>query len=135
MSNYLDTMYYNAYAMSSIIDIQTSDLSQNRSEGIHCEVGGVAGCFGYSSHFLQNLFPFNGARRLHAFALCQFGDCRSACHRGNAAFGAKTDFGDPVAVEFHAQFQDVAANRIFDARSGVRLLDRARIARILKMIK
>ena len=40
-----------------------------------------------------------------------------------------------MAVQFQAQLEHVAADRIFDARGGVGLFYRAGVARILKMIE
>ena len=44
------------------------ELPQKGGERVHGKVGRMAGGFGQSSYFLQQLFRFNGASGLHTFA-------------------------------------------------------------------
>ncbi len=60
---------------------------------------------------------------------------RSARNRSGAAAAQKTRFRDALAFDAHGELKNVAANRIADFHFGVRAVEFAGVARILKVIE
>jgi hypothetical protein len=117
-----------------------SNLPQERGERVDCQLAGVVGGWRQASDFANQLFPAHLPGFVQTFALDQFGDGRSAGHRRNTAFGAKTNFGDARAFRFRlfqskAEFENVSADGIFELRDGVGRFQFTGVSRVLKMVE
>ena len=60
---------------------------------------------------------------------------RSARHRRHAALRPEANLCDPPLRNFHRELQNIAAGRILDPRRRIRIGNRSRVARVLKMIE
>ena len=105
----------------------------------------MGGSWRQAPDFLNQLFPADLSRFFCAFAFDQLGDGRSASHRRNTAFGAEANVGYSLfqfrlfwticLFQFKAQFQNVSANRVFQTRRGVGIVELTGVSWILKMIE
>ena len=78
--------------------LSSSESPQERGERIDCQVCRMTGSFGNSPNFLQHVFPAHLARVCDSLALGQLCDGRATSHGCNAAFGAKADVSDAIAI-------------------------------------
>jgi len=110
-------------------------LPQQLLQRVNRQVRGVTRGFRQSTNFTNQLFPGDGPRRVDRVALDQFGDCRSARDRRDAAFGAKANVGDRPLVQLHAQLQNISTRRILQPRPGIGLFHGARVSRMREMVE
>ena len=98
-------------------------------------MAGMAGGLRKASDFAFQFFPAYVAGLFDGFSFDELGDCRTARHCRNAAFGAKTDLGNAFSFQLERELQHVSAGGVFPARGAMRFIQRASIARILKVVK
>jgi hypothetical protein len=95
----------------------------------------VPGSLWEFADLLQQLFPADLSRLLHALAFGQLRDRRSARHRRHASLRPKPYVDDPISLQLHTQLQNVAARWVFQPRSGICSLHDAGVTRILEMVQ
>jgi L-methionine (R)-S-oxide reductase len=98
-------------------------------------MAGMAGSRRQTANRLHNFFRPKFARTFHGPSLHQFGQRRTASHRGHTSFGEKADFLDASIRNSYGELQDVAACRILHLNTRIRVGDVARISWMLKVIQ
>ena len=68
-------------------------------------------------------------------SLQQFGEQRSAGHRGHASLGEKAKFLDASIDDFQGELEDIATCRVFDLDRRVRIGNFTGIAWVLEVIE
>ena len=99
----------------------------------------VGGGLRQASDFFHQLFPADFSRFVDFFPFHQFGDRRSASHRWNATFRAKTNVRNALAFSLSAfeakcELENIAADRVLQARAAIRSVNFTGVARMLEMV-
>ena len=100
----------------------------------------MGGSLRQATDFSNQLFPAQLPRFFYGLSCDQLRDRRAAGHRWNAALGAKAYFNDALPFQFRlfqskAEFQNVSASGVFQARGAVGSFNLARVSRVLKMVQ
>jgi hypothetical protein len=95
----------------------------------------MRGSFRQTANRKHQFFPTQLAGRGHSSPLHQFRERRTASHRGDTSFGKKADIQDVTVRDLEAQFQDVAASRIFELYGCVRIRNFAGVSRMFEVVE
>ncbi len=90
---------------------------------------------GQTSYGGNNLLASQFSRFWPTLPAHQHRESGSACHRRNASFGFKADFGNASVPHLDAEPEDVAADRIRNLRHRVWIIQFAGVSRMFEMIE
>jgi len=112
-----------------------SQPPQKRGQCVHRQVTCVRGSLRQATDFANQVFSAHLPGLVYILAFDQLRDGRPASHRRHTSFGAKTNVGDALPIQFQGKLQDVSASGVLQASESVGSCNLARVSRVMKMVQ
>ena len=110
-------------------------MSQHLREYVHGQMRGVHRSVVEAAQGFHELVAMERPGFRQRFALDHFRKTRTGGNGGDATAGLETDLRDAAIGELDREFHDVTADGMLEAGFGVRMVEFADVARVLKMVE
>ena len=104
-------------------------------EGVHGQMAGVDGGRRQPTDGVHQQISVEFSRLPDRFSLNELGECRSAGHGTDTAFGKEANLPNAVARKFEGELEDIATCRILNLHGRVGIGDEAGVAGMLEVVE
>jgi len=111
------------------------ELPQRCSESVNRQLSGMSGSRRQSPDCRHNLRFADSEGLLGLLPFRQLGHRGSTCNRRHTAFRTKTELHNATGIHLDRELEDVAANRVLNSYTGIRIRKLTRVARVLEVVE